>query len=326
MADHVFPEDAGTGANQGDFLDAAPFASYVDAAGLTDFVASGLTITLNASTPSFDLSSGKAVVTSSSATGAQDNETYDDGVAFVAEVDSRSGLSLTDSAVNYVYLDVNLSSDDDITVTTNTTGSAPSEPSLKIAEIDTSSDTVTEFNHDVPVSLSELSSQAHSSLTNVQSSQHHTRPTAGILINDNSNTFDLNGSGLAGNNISWDSNNNELDANATGGEKLSFITGMTEWADGLSNEEINRLVLQSGESLVVERVEFRQKGGGSSSSASVRVRDTTASTTYGSQNLGGTTKDAGETATGNTVQVQLSNSTGSAITASVIITGRIKSV
>jgi len=107
-------------------------------------------------------------------------------------------------------------------------------------------------------------------------------------------------------------------------EKFSFSTGMTEWADGLSNEEINRLVLQSGESLVVERVEFRQKGGGSSSSASVRVRDTTAGTTYGSQDLGGTTKDAGETATGNTVQVQLSNSTGGAITASATIVGRIK--
>jgi len=50
----------------------------------------------------------------------------------------------------------------------------------------------------------------------------------------------------------------------------------------------------------------------------------TAGTTYGSQTLGGTTKDAGETATGNTVQVQLSNSTGSAIKASVTIVGRIK--
>jgi len=108
------------------------------------------------------------------------------------------------------------------------------------------------------------------------------------------------------------------------GERFSFSTGMTEWATGLNNEEINRLVLQSGESLVVERVEFRQKGGGTSSSASVRVRDTTAGTTYGSQTLGGTTKDAGETATGNTVQVQLSNSTGSAIKASVTIVGRIK--
>jgi len=108
------------------------------------------------------------------------------------------------------------------------------------------------------------------------------------------------------------------------GERFSFSTGMTEWADGLSNEEINRLVLQNGESLVVERVEFRQKGGGTSSNASVRVRDTTAGTTYGSQNLGGTTKDAGETATGNTIQVQLSNSTGGAITASVTVIGRIK--
>lgn len=109
-----------------------------------------------------------------------------------------------------------------------------------------------------------------------------------------------------------------------GGDSFSFSTGMTEWATGLSNEEINRLVLQSGETLVVERVEFRQKGGGTSSSASIRVRDTDAGTTYGSQDLGGTTKDAGTTASGNTVQVQLSNSTGSAIIASATVVGRIE--
>lgn len=113
-------------------------------------------------------------------------------------------------------------------------------------------------------------------------------------------------------------------ANYVESDKFSFSTGMTEWADGLNNEEINRLILQSGESLVVERIEFRQKGGGTSSNASVRVQDTTAATTYGNQTLGGTTKDAGETATGNTIQVQLSNSTGGAITAAVTVIGRIK--
>jgi len=106
-------------------------------------------------------------------------------------------------------------------------------------------------------------------------------------------------------------------------DRLSFSTGMTDWSDGLSNEEINRFVLQSGESLIIERLEFRQKGGGSSSNASVRVRDTDEGSTYGSQTLGGITKDAGETATGNTIQVQVSNNSGNTITASAIVVGRI---
>jgi len=54
-------------------------------------------------------------------------------------------------------------------------------------------------------------------------------------------------------------------------EPFSFVTGMTEWADGLSNEEIERMVLQSGESLIIDRIEVRQKGGGSSTSFSSRV-------------------------------------------------------
>jgi len=108
------------------------------------------------------------------------------------------------------------------------------------------------------------------------------------------------------------------------GEPFSFVTGMTQWADGLSNEEIERLILQSGESLVVDRIEVRQKGGGTSSNFSARVQDTTAASTVGSQDLGGTTKDSGSTGTGNTVLVQISNSTGSVINASIRVVGRIE--
>lgn len=114
-----------------------------------------------------------------------------------------------------------------------------------------------------------------------------------------------------------------LASEITGSAKISFSTGMTEWADGLSNEEINRFVLQTGETLVVERLEFRQKGGGTSSSASVRVYDSTAASSIGSQDLGGTSKDVGSSGEANTVTVDISNSTGAAITASVTVVGRI---
>lgn len=108
------------------------------------------------------------------------------------------------------------------------------------------------------------------------------------------------------------------------GDPVSFTPGMTQYQPGLSSVEIGRTVLQSGESLVVERIEFRQKGGGSSTNASIDVYDATAATAIGSQTLGGTTKDAGTSGTGNTILFRLSNNTGSAIDAAPQISGRIE--
>jgi len=116
------------------------------------------------------------------------------------------------------------------------------------------------------------------------------------------------------------------DGTYSAGDQVSFSTGMTEWADGLSNEEINRFVLQTGEQFVAERLEVRQKGGGTSSSFSARIQDTDASSTLVSQDLGGITKDGGTSNTANTLQVQVSNSTGGAINASITVVGRITGV
>lgn len=100
-------------------------------------------------------------------------------------------------------------------------------------------------------------------------------------------------------------------------EFFSYDPGMTNWANGLSNEEVNRIQLQGSETLTVKRIEFRQKGGGSSSDASFQVRDATDDTVLASQTLGGTTEDPdpGESGGGNLVLVELTNSTGSAIDA-----------
>lgn len=107
-------------------------------------------------------------------------------------------------------------------------------------------------------------------------------------------------------------------------EPVSYETGHTAWADGLSNEEIHRISLQSGESFVVERIEYRQKGGGSSSNASVDVFDNGSASVIGSQNLGGTTKDAGSSGIGNLILVRVNNSTGGSVTGSVRVTGYIE--
>jgi hypothetical protein len=109
-----------------------------------------------------------------------------------------------------------------------------------------------------------------------------------------------------------------------GQEVIAFETGHTAWADGLSNVEIHRINLQSGETFEVERIEFRQKGGGSSSNASVDVYDNTAASVIDGQNLGGTTKNAGSSNSGNLILVRINNSTGGSINASVRVIGYIE--
>jgi hypothetical protein len=134
-------------------------------------------------------------------------------------------------------------------------------------------------------------------------------------LTDSSNTFSVNlGSGVEG----------DGSDNIKTSEQVAFETGHTAWASGLSNAEIHRLNLQSGETFVVERIEYRQKGGGSSSNASVDVYDSTAASVIGSQNLGGTTKDPGSSNSGNLILIRINNSTGSSINASVRVIGYIK--
>ena len=154
--DHVFPEDTGTGANDGDYADAANFASAMDT--LTDYVANGMTFTVDYGVPSVDVSAGKAFVSDSAAGMAQNAETRDRGVSFVVEAAARTGLGLADGDVNHVYLDVDLSQDDGVSYTINTTGSPPADPAIKIGEIDTSADTKDEGFNRSAIGLDSLGS------------------------------------------------------------------------------------------------------------------------------------------------------------------------
>jgi len=159
--DFVFPEDAGTGAAGGDNADAANFATLAYATGFVDLAVSGLTVTPDYAVPDFDLSAGLCVVTDASAQEAQTTEMRDQGVAYSVIVAARTGVALTDAAVNEVFIDVDLSSDDTLSITVTSDGSSPSQPYLKIAEVDTSNDTVTHYNtiqetNDVFASLSDI--------------------------------------------------------------------------------------------------------------------------------------------------------------------------
>jgi len=138
--DHVYPEDQGTNSNlsvagEGDNADAANFASVYEAIGNTDFVVRGLNLQ-NVSGGTFDITAGKAVVSDASADAAQSAEVRDQHVSYVVEVSSKTGLTYTTGDVNYVFLDVLLTDDDALNIVINTTDSQPTQPSLKIAEID----------------------------------------------------------------------------------------------------------------------------------------------------------------------------------------------
>jgi len=189
-------------------------------------------------------------------------------------------------------------------------------------------------------------------------------------------TLSLNLSDIAGDNLTVDTTNNELDATGSSGitslsggdgidpnnigdgdtlsaawgdavdldadgsiladtidtaelnvRPFTYDPGMTEWEDNLSAEEVNRMVLQSDEFLTVERIEFRQKGGGSSSVASLQVRDDAAGSNIGSADLGSTVRNPGFSQSGGTtIIIRVSNNTGGTINAAPRVLGYISGI
>jgi hypothetical protein len=147
----VFPEDEGTGAyspGSGDYSDAANFGAAFYAIGFTDCVREGMGFTLDAGTPALDVAEGIAVVTQSAATATNSNESRVK-VAYAVHYTGETGIALTDSDVNYVYLVLDLNTGDSPSVVVNITDADPAgsgEVSLKIGEVNTSDDTTTELN------------------------------------------------------------------------------------------------------------------------------------------------------------------------------------
>lgn len=112
----------------------------VAAAGQIDLVAYGLDFTYNSGTPSLDIAEGGAVIT-------------DAKQAYPVTVEARTGISLTDGQVNYIYLvidpsdttgnAVSITTDDD----SDSSEDTPSDPYVKLGEVDASADTTKEMNH-----------------------------------------------------------------------------------------------------------------------------------------------------------------------------------
>jgi hypothetical protein len=182
MTEHRFPEDAGTGAHpsgSGDKNDAASFAQAYDAIGLTDH-AKELSFDPDFTVPEVTIDMEKAVVTDDSATSTQTGETRD-GVAYVQEMDLQT-RSLTDDTTNYIYLDLDLSSDNKASYHIDTDQTPPSSPYLYLGVIDTANETYSRENAKPSETFESVS-------TEEINNSRHIRPGSNISeINDELST------------------------------------------------------------------------------------------------------------------------------------------
>jgi len=118
---------------------------------------------------------------------------------------------------------------------------------------------------------------------------------------------------------------NELDLLGQG-KAFSFESQHTSYADGLSNEELDRIALQAGQRLQVYKVEAQLKGGGTNADVTLEVYDDTAGSTIDSTTAGSVSTAGGISGKGNTILIRISNASGVAQDVSFHIEGVIAEV
>lgn len=102
-----------------------------------------------------------------------------------------------------------------------------------------------------------------------------------------------------------------------GGLEKSLSIPHTNYDAGLSNEEIWRISLDTDESLEVHRLETKFKGGGTNTSFTVEIFDTTNGTSLASTSDRTTGNPVASSSSGVTILVRLTNSTGNSQVASI---------
>jgi len=105
-----------------------------------------LTFDVDFTVPEVTVNAGKAIIDRGEMDTAHPNisptKTVSDAAA-VVEINPQT-LALDTSTLNHIFLDAGVSNDDSGAVVTNTTGSKPTTASLKIGEVDTSLNSVSE--------------------------------------------------------------------------------------------------------------------------------------------------------------------------------------
>lgn len=138
MTEQVFPQN-------GDFNDGENFGFMIGQSNLLDYVEDGMDFTYNNGGPSVDIGSGKAFIEIGSATGTQSGKTISI-IGYAIQKDAVTGIPLTNNDVNYIWLTANEGTDDAADYDVTTTNAPPTSGSIKIGEINTTTDEVTEIN------------------------------------------------------------------------------------------------------------------------------------------------------------------------------------
>jgi hypothetical protein len=130
--------DADAAENVGALAGTIPVNHIVDGLALSNY---------DAAAPSIDVDAGKTGHVLETATaewtlddGTQQSEERDQ-VQIVAHLDAQT-VGLDDGAVNHLFVNPNVGSDDSPQLVANTTGNAPTAEAVKIGEVDTAADTV----------------------------------------------------------------------------------------------------------------------------------------------------------------------------------------
>ncbi|MFB6284572.1 MAG: hypothetical protein ABEK59_11715 [Halobacteria archaeon] len=148
--DFVFPEDAGTGAAEGDYADAANFAAQAYKGDRRNHQVKPCSLTPDWANDQLDVGAGMMFVSDDQANMDQSGETRDQGVEYAIIVASRANLSIGTYRHEEVWVNVDLSSDDNISIDIKEAevdgGSPPSKPRLKIGFLDTVAQTINQTN------------------------------------------------------------------------------------------------------------------------------------------------------------------------------------
>lgn len=136
----------------GDNDDAEHFGALIGQDNLTNYVEYGMTFNVSYSVPEVTVTTGKGFVQVSSATASSSGDTILN-VGYVIQIPQQT-VSLTDNAVNYIYLEPDLSTDDNGTVNAYT--SEQTGNSILIGTIDTANNTSTRENRNPAVEFQSI--------------------------------------------------------------------------------------------------------------------------------------------------------------------------
>ena len=113
-------------------------------------------------------------------------------------------------------------------------------------------------------------------------------------------------------------------ADAAAVERVSFESGIVEWEDALSTEEIYRTVLPAGKKFELNKVELQLKGGGTLATLKVDVYNVTLAAIMGTQvEAGSVIAPDVQSGLANTIIFRITNSSGSIQNANILIRGKI---